>query len=38
MKISSIVSKVNILVGLLFFIAIIIIGSISYFQSKKSSF
>ncbi|EHS0800784.1 methyl-accepting chemotaxis protein, partial [Campylobacter lari] len=38
MKINSIVSKVNILVGLLFLIAIILIGSVSYFQSKKSSF
>lgn len=35
MKINSIVSKVNILVGLLFLIAIILIGSVSYFQSKK---
>ncbi|KAB0577083.1 PDC sensor domain-containing protein, partial [Campylobacter volucris] len=38
MKIKSIVSKVNILVGILFFITIIIISTVAYFQSKQSSF
>ncbi|MCV3547824.1 methyl-accepting chemotaxis protein, partial [Campylobacter lari] len=38
MKINSIVSKVNILVGILFTATIVIIGSIAYFQTKQSSF
>ncbi|MBX2078344.1 PDC sensor domain-containing protein, partial [Campylobacter peloridis] len=38
MKINSIVSKVNILVGILFVATIVIIGSVAYFQTKQSSF
>ncbi|TXE87687.1 methyl-accepting chemotaxis protein, partial [Campylobacter volucris] len=38
MKINSIVSKVNILVGILFLLTILIITIVAYFQSKQSSF
>nr|WP_151899185.1 methyl-accepting chemotaxis protein [Campylobacter armoricus] len=38
MRINSVISKVNILTGILFIVAIIIMGSIAYFQIKQSNF
>ncbi|TWO27396.1 PDC sensor domain-containing protein, partial [Campylobacter insulaenigrae] len=38
MKMNSIVSKVNLLVGILFIVVIVTISSVSYFQTKNTSF